>query len=126
MGVPEKPEHPAVRCGSAEDLEEAQRGDGALNPIARRTTALRHPRRDYRKLRDENLPRESRHGPRTLPQAVPFERKRSRADFEPDPEATVPHQDARASKSCQPHRGPEELLALYERSLRQPQAEGSL
>ncbi len=44
----------------------------------------------------------------------------------PDPETAVPHQDARTGQSRQPHRGPQELLALHERSLRQPEAEGSL
>src|SRR6202046_3829790 len=126
MGVPEEPEHPAVRCGSGQALEEAQRCDGSLDAVARRTAALGHPRRDYRKLRHKNISRESRHGPRTLPQAIPPERKRSRTYLEPDPETAVSHQDARTGQSCQPHRGPEELLALHERSLRQPEAQGSL
>ena len=59
---------------------------------------LRHSRRHHRKLRHQDLPRQSRHGPGTLPASVPPERDRSRTHLEPDPQAAVPHQERRNSQ----------------------------
>ena len=58
----------------------------------------RHPRRHHRKLRHQNLPRESRYGQGTVPPAVSPERKRSRAHLRPYPQAAILDQDPGARK----------------------------
>ena len=90
VGVFEEPQHSTIRRRSPQDLAQAQRRDGPLDAIARRTQALGHPRRNHRKLRHQNLPREPRHGPRSLPPPVSLERKRSRAHLGPHPQAAIP------------------------------------
>src|SRR5260370_32052383 len=104
-------------------MAKAQRRDGSLHAVARRTQALRDTRRNHRKLLHKDLPREPRYGPRSLPAPVSLERKRSGADRKPRPQATVPDQDAGTGEGRQPHRGRQKLLALHERSLRQQETE---
>ena len=55
-----------------------------------------------------------------------FERKRSRTHCQPHPQTAVSDQDARACQGRQSQRRSEKLLALYQRSLRQQEAEGSV
>ena len=114
--------NPAIQRYVVEALKTWRKHNAAMvlvHAIARRTQALRHPRRHHRKLRHQNLPRESRYGQGTVPSAVPPERKRSRAHFRPYPEAAILDQDAGAREGREPQRRSQELLAVHQRSLRQ-------
>src|SRR5260370_2806111 len=115
MGLPEEPKHSEIRRGGAQDLEESKRRNDSVHAVARRVASLRLARRNYRKLPNEALPGQPRHGPGPIPPSVSSQRNRSGTDLHADPEAAIPNQDTRARQSSQPHGRSQELLALHKR-----------
>src|SRR2546429_7723743 len=126
LGLPEESEHSEIRCGGAQDLAKSKRRHDSVHAVARRTAPFGRSRRNHRKLPDEALPGQPRHGPGSLRAPVSSERNRNRPDPGARSQATISSQNARARQSRKSHRGQEELLALHKRSVRQPQAPGSL
>src|SRR5690348_2774194 len=107
-------------------MAETERRHDSLDAIARRTAKIGNPRHHHRELPDENLPCEPGHGPGSVPPPVQSQRQRNRTYLDPPSQAAASNQNTGTREGCQSRSAREELLALHERSVRQPETPGSI